>query len=77
MKMRCPICQSEREVPADYELRPFCSSRCKKVDLGNWLDGNYCLPRELYPEELAELPEAERDEILERVSGEATGRLLH
>lgn len=38
--MRCPICKS----PVVYEgnqFRPFCSARCKVIDLGNWLSGRY------------------------------------
>jgi endogenous inhibitor of DNA gyrase (YacG/DUF329 family) len=39
---RCPICK--REIPAADRVgpfRPFCSSRCKTIDLGGWLDANY------------------------------------
>jgi hypothetical protein len=38
--MRCPICKRQ----AAYEgnsLRPFCSERCKLIDLDNWLAGRY------------------------------------
>ena len=34
----CPIC--ERKVEAG-EARPFCSPRCKQIDLGRWLGGDY------------------------------------
>lgn len=53
MKPRCPICQRELpprppegEAVAEREARPhpFCSARCKLVDLGNWLDGSYRIP---------------------------------
>ena len=36
---RCPICK--RVVPAGEGARPFCSERCRLVDLGSWLDGKY------------------------------------
>ena len=52
MKLICPICKAEREVPEDFEARPFCSPRCKLVDLGNWLGGVYRVSRPLGPEEL-------------------------
>lgn len=42
----CPICGATF-TDADDEPRasfPFCSNRCKKVDLGNWLDGVYRIP---------------------------------
>lgn len=33
----CPICGR----PADPERRPFCSPRCRDVDLGRWFAGSY------------------------------------
>jgi len=40
--MRCPICSREVEVEANA-FRPFCSERCKLIDLDNWLSGRYCV----------------------------------
>ena len=40
--MPCPICR--RPVEADAPARPFCSERCRLLDLGNWLDGRYAVP---------------------------------
>jgi endogenous inhibitor of DNA gyrase (YacG/DUF329 family) len=37
---RCPIC----DRPASQETRPFCSSRCRDVDLNRWLSGHYVVP---------------------------------
>ena len=37
---KCPTCGA----PADAEARPFCSSRCADVDLGNWFRGKYGIP---------------------------------
>jgi endogenous inhibitor of DNA gyrase (YacG/DUF329 family) len=31
-------------APDDFEPRPFCSPRCKLVDLGNWLNESYRIP---------------------------------
>jgi len=41
--IRCPICETALRPPrqADHPHFPFCSRRCKLVDLGRWLDGNY------------------------------------
>ncbi len=39
---RCPICK--REIPAGSgapSFGPFCSARCRTIDLGSWLDGRY------------------------------------
>jgi uncharacterized protein len=39
----CPICK--RPIPAaQRDHRPFCSARCKTIDLGNWLGGTYAVP---------------------------------
>ncbi|MEE8253614.1 MAG: DNA gyrase inhibitor YacG [Hyphomicrobium sp.] len=37
---RCPICGESTEM--DY--RPFCSDRCRDVDLSRWLRGGYAIP---------------------------------
>ena len=39
---RCPTCRSE--VGKDGPHRPFCSDRCRMVDLGAWLLGHYRIP---------------------------------
>jgi endogenous inhibitor of DNA gyrase (YacG/DUF329 family) len=47
-KARCPTCkepvETEREKrPKDF---PFCSERCRLVDLHKWLTGAYAIPGE-------------------------------
>jgi endogenous inhibitor of DNA gyrase (YacG/DUF329 family) len=37
---RCPICG---RTPSP-ETRPFCSPRCRDVDLHRWLSGSYVIP---------------------------------
>ena len=37
---KCPTCGA----PSDAKARPFCSSRCAYVDLGNWFQGKYGIP---------------------------------
>ncbi len=37
---RCPICKE----PTDMAFRPFCSARCRDVDLSRWLRGGYAIP---------------------------------
>lgn len=46
-RSRCPICQK----PTAADFRPFCSARCKTVDLGRWFGGQYRVPTEEEPEE--------------------------
>jgi endogenous inhibitor of DNA gyrase (YacG/DUF329 family) len=40
------------DVPSDFGPRPFCSERCKLIDLGNWLGEKYRISRPLSPEDL-------------------------
>jgi endogenous inhibitor of DNA gyrase (YacG/DUF329 family) len=37
---RCPICGK----PASPATLPFCSPRCRAVDLNRWLSGTYVVP---------------------------------
>lgn len=74
VKLRCPMCRTEVVVADDFEFRPFCSSRCKKLDLLNWLEGNYNLPRELLPEDLESLPREQQEEVIARALGSSEGR---
>ena len=37
---RCPICGR----PRMHEYRPFCSARCRDVDLGRWFGEVYTVP---------------------------------
>lgn len=39
---RCPVCKK----PAAAEFRPFCSARCKDIDLHRWFGEHYALPAE-------------------------------
>lgn len=41
--MRCPICKTEL-TEAMRPHRPFCSARCKSIDLGKWLTEDYRIP---------------------------------
>ncbi len=38
--VKCPICRSETPWTGN-RYRPFCSERCRFIDLGAWADGNY------------------------------------
>ena len=40
MSAKCPICSK----PVAAEFRPFCSARCKDVDLNRWFKGAYAIP---------------------------------
>lgn len=40
----CPICHKEVAVRSQNRHFPFCSDRCKHVDLGKWLGDEYRVP---------------------------------
>ena len=51
MRIECPTCQTVLEdVPPDFPTRPFCCSRCKLIDLVNWLDERYRVSTPANPE---------------------------
>ena len=41
---RCPSCKGEVEPRALNAAFPFCSPRCRAVDLGRWYIGEYRVP---------------------------------
>lgn len=43
---RCPRCGKEFTYSsvAEHKSFPFCSPRCRDIDLGNWLSGRYLIP---------------------------------
>ncbi|GAB4188684.1 MAG: DNA gyrase inhibitor YacG [Phycisphaeraceae bacterium] len=51
---RCPTCREPVSEQSSYF--PFCSERCKLVDLGKWLNGKYVISR---PIEQSDLDEGE------------------
>ena len=45
--MECPICKrdvGEAKGEERNRFHPFCSERCKLIDLGRWLGGKYQIP---------------------------------
>jgi len=60
---RCPICGKRFEVEKldDLPSFPFCTDRCRLVDLGRWIDGVYAIPGPSQPEPTA-VPDAEEDD---------------
>jgi endogenous inhibitor of DNA gyrase (YacG/DUF329 family) len=45
LKLRCPICKKAvKSSDADF---PFCSDRCRTIDLGKWASGAYVVPSPL------------------------------
>jgi len=48
IKARCPRCGKLIHWEGN-PYRPFCSQRCKLIDLGKWIDEKYRLPSEELP----------------------------
>ena len=42
--MRCPICREAAGSRSENATFPFCSERCRLIDLGNWLGESYRVP---------------------------------
>ena len=47
--MKCPICK--KDVTRENEYFPFCSERCKLIDLGNWASEKYVISTPVSPSE--------------------------
>ncbi len=39
--VKCPQCQKAVNWDISAEWKPFCSKRCKLIDLGDWAEGNH------------------------------------
>ena len=46
--MKCPVCKKIEVALGDSEF-PFCSERCRIIDLGNWASGKYVISTPLPP----------------------------
>ena len=43
-KVACPTCSKKIEYKPENPYRPFCSERCKLIDLGEWASEGYKIP---------------------------------
>ncbi len=61
IKASCPICGKilDGRTLAEAPYLPFCSKRCKTIDLGRWLKGAYRIPAE----DQDDPPEGEEQEV--------------
>jgi endogenous inhibitor of DNA gyrase (YacG/DUF329 family) len=44
--VKCPTCQTPSAWSSANPFRPFCSERCKLIDLGSWASEHYSIPVE-------------------------------
>ena len=62
IKVKCPQCSESFDYYSS-EFRPFCSDKCKMIDLGHWFDESYNIKGQDYsvyiedPEKLIEMLE--------------------
>lgn len=62
LSVRCPICDRVMQgQPREWPQFPFCSARCRLIDLGRWLNESYHVPQEVESE--PPLDEGRSDEV--------------
>lgn len=67
MRIKCPTCSRSVEGrPEELPFRPFCSERCRSVDLGNWLDAAYRISAPVEEEDLDEGMPTEGESVPKR-----------
>ena len=49
--IHCPTCNKELVWDKNNPYRPFCSERCKLIDLGEWASESHRIPGEEVPAE--------------------------
>ena len=54
LKINCPTCGQKVLWCAQSVSKPFCSERCKLIDLGEWAKESRVIPGEPIPEEFSE-----------------------
>ena len=52
--VNCPKCNQNIEYSLSNPYRPFCSERCRMIDLGQWANEGYKIPVEINLEDLNE-----------------------
>ncbi len=61
-KLRCPQCGGESVWSPDNKFRPFCSERCKLIDLGAWASEAYRVPVQEANDPLSGIPDNSSEE---------------
>lgn len=44
--VKCPLCKKPAVFGSENPDRPFCSERCRLIDLGAWASESYAVPSE-------------------------------
>jgi endogenous inhibitor of DNA gyrase (YacG/DUF329 family) len=56
MQWKCPICRKPTDSDSSPDF-PFCSERCRLLDLGNWASEKYVVSEPLMDESESETPQ--------------------
>lgn len=49
-QINCPSCGNKTLYAPENRFRPFCSARCKNIDIGAWASEHFRVPAEAPPE---------------------------
>ena len=52
--IECPTCDKAVAWISSNKFRPFCSDRCRLIDLGEWADGNRAIPSDAEHDDVTE-----------------------
>ena len=47
---KCPHCGKRASFTTENDWRPFCSERCRLIDLGEWIEGKNRIPTDEFAE---------------------------
>jgi endogenous inhibitor of DNA gyrase (YacG/DUF329 family) len=61
----CPTCLKTVAWTKDNQYRPFCSERCKLIDLGDWATGRHAIAGEPLKDQADEPPATAREDFLQ------------
>ena len=50
-QVKCPVCGGPSVYAPSNPFRPFCSERCKNIDLGAWANEEFRLPEDAPPDD--------------------------
>jgi endogenous inhibitor of DNA gyrase (YacG/DUF329 family) len=59
--VRCPTCSAQFD-PQTSTAMPFCSDRCRRIDLHRWLNEDIAIPVRELPEDAEQRPPAAEEE---------------
>lgn len=57
--VKCPSCEKPVEWKTENTHRPFCSERCRVIDLGAWADESHRIP-DAAPQDFVEHPDEQK-----------------